>query len=118
MGWSLLQRRGPSLSQILKGALGRVQGWALAAAVLGQDLQLHTSRGHRSRGTPHFLCCRPSRDSGPFPLFLACPAGPALSLLGFPSQNCSELAAAHGLFSPTPFPRDQAKLPSAIQEEL
>lgn len=72
----------------------------------------------RSRGTPHFLCSRPTRDPGPFPSSLACLPGPALSSLGFRSHNSSELAAAHGLFSPTLFPRDRAKLLSAIQEEL
>ena len=74
--------------------------------------------GRCSRGTPHFLCSRPTRDPSPLPLFLACLPGPALSSLGFQSHNSSELAAAHGLFSPTLFPRDRAKLLPAIQEEL
>lgn len=74
MGWSLLQRRGPSLSQILQGAPGGLQGWTLAPAVLGQDHRLRTSREAPFTWNTTFSLLQAYQGPRPFPLFLGLPS--------------------------------------------
>ena len=119
MGWSLLQRRGPSLSQILQGAPREAAGLGSGPSCIGSGPPAAHLQGGAVLVGRHIFSA-PGLPGTPalYPSSLACLPGPALSSLGFQSHNSSELAAAHGLFSPTLFPRDRAKLLPAIQEEL